>query len=64
MSTVRGGASQQAADYAEKKRLQQERAQQLREERKHNMMRVAEHQIVGGGTSTGGFSQGSYVSQP
>ncbi len=38
-----------ANDYAEKKRMQMEKARQLKEERKHNIMRVAEDQIVGGG---------------
>jgi hypothetical protein len=39
--------------------MQQERAQQLKEERKANIMRVAQNDIVGG-TSTGGFSNGNH----
>lgn len=39
---VRRNASQDANDWADKKRQQFERAKQLREERKHNIMRVAE----------------------
>ena len=44
--------------------MQLEKAQQLKEERKANIMRVAQNDIVGG-TSTGGFSNGnhSYVSK-
>ena len=62
--SARRNASNQAAEYAEKKRQQMERAQQLKEERKANIMRVAQNDIVGG-TSTGGFSNGnhSYVRQ-
>ena len=43
--------------------MQLEKAQQLKEERKANIMRVAQNDIVGG-KSTGGFSNGnqSYVS--
>jgi hypothetical protein len=43
--------------------MQLEKAQQLKEERKANIIRVAQNDIVGG-TSTGGFSNGnhSYVS--
>jgi hypothetical protein len=39
--SARRNPSNQAAEYAEKKRQQMERAQQLKEERKANIMRVA-----------------------
>lgn len=56
---VRRNASQDANDWADKKRLQLEKAKQLREERKQTMMRVAEHDIVG---SAGGYGAKSMVS--
>eukprot|EP00347_Sterkiella_histriomuscorum_P002607 403367488 len=54
--SVRRNASVEANDWADKKRQQLERAKQLREERKNNIMRVAEDQIVG--TSSKGFASG------
>ncbi|CDW90041.1 UNKNOWN [Stylonychia lemnae] len=53
---ARRNASVEANDWADKKKQQLERAKQLREERKNNMIRVAEDQIVG--TSSKGFGQG------
>lgn len=52
----RRNASVEASDWADKKKQQIERAKQLREERKNNMIRVAEDQIVG--TSSKGFNSG------
>lgn len=57
MSSVR--AAQQALEWAEKKKAQLDRAQQLREERKANIVRAGEHQLGGGGgPSSQGYSGG------
>jgi hypothetical protein len=56
MSVNRRNASQQAADWAQKKKQQLERAQQLQEERKANKMRVAEHSIAGPSSAQSGYS--------
>lgn len=58
MSVSRKNA-QAAQDYAEKKRLQLQKAKQLKEERKNSIQRVAENQIVGGSSQ---MTAGGYVS--
>lgn len=57
----RRNASVDAQEWAEKKKQQLERAKQLREERKSNMVRVAEDQILG--TSSKGFSSNQVLSR-